>query len=422
MHLNLIRIFTVVGLVGMMTIARATLRTWLNPVSALGGAFAAALIYQQMAIPHVTFAARASVLILAGTGAMFLGTSVTSHLARGPAQDLSLEVNPRRAWLLTLVLWVINVIALVYLAEVVKLVLIEHTDYVRGVFYREQFNATVGNGASFRLGLLVMYIGAVLFALDAVARGFRRLLPVVFVAATVAQSVVLSAKSSTLIILTIFGITLLLAKGRSVGLFSLRAVLGVLIVVGLGFYTFAAVTHRRAGGQARLATTFAYSYAGAPSGLSEVVDNGFDPNAKGFLTGGGLLDLVGRQSRGVGLSLNSVTLTPGEHESAINVYTWYLPLVHDFTTPGALVVIFGLGLVMGPMTARARAGRLQPAGLVVLVMLTTLLAWAPIVLLTYYNFWLLAVLSAPLTNLFFSQSPAAARSDALAPPALSLAQ
>jgi hypothetical protein len=412
-----LRLLTIAVLLVLIVGARLSLRTWGNPVSALAGSFALTLSWQQAVIPDVPFGAKAALLIIVGAVALFIGTAIsTSFVSHGDTVDLRVGIAAAHRRTVRLAVWGAVAFSFLYLAYLYKVVEIERTDYINDVFYREAFSVGPGSGLLYRIAQLLMYVGAMVVALDAAQRGLGRKEPLLFLAGATAQSIVLSTKFSILLILSIFAVVWTLTHAASLRrLFTPRHVFvaGLLVVVGL--YSFDAVTSRRAGGDARFGATFAYSFSGASSALSLVVDQGFrpDPDPIPGMTVGGLRELVGGSQRQFGVYLYAVTLKAGEYQSSINVYTWYLPFLQDLGVVGALALVFMIGFVTGPLFVRAREGMLSVTALVVLTCLVLLLLWAPISLLSYYNFWFGLLILAPVYGALFKKR---ATSQLSAPP------
>ena len=156
-----------------------------------------------------------------------------------------------------------------------------------------------------------------------------------------------------------------------------------------------------------------YSILAPPSAYSLVLDGkaAIDLDPRWGMTVAGIRDLVLGEgdTRRFGVYAQSVQFNAGQAESATNIYTWFLPLRHDFGIPGTIIIIFGIGLAAGGLASRQLAGTLGPFGQTALAMLNLELIFAPIFTLTYYNFTpLLLVMGLPLAWLYHRREPVAA--------------
>lgn len=400
--MNLVRFETLLGLALVSVGARAAFRTWANPASLLAGVFFLALGWQQVAIPDVSFGPLAATAILAGSVALLIG----AVLAKGPARrplDMVIVIAPGRLRICDVAVWIVAAAAAAYTWIAYDTVIVQQNSYVNGVFYRETFFAGEGASPLYRGAQALMYVGAVLIALDVLARGFRRLPPVIFLGSLAAQSVILSTKASLLIALTLMSTVWVAARQASLRRAVSRTNMAVVVAALLGSIAVSsAVTVRRAGSDADPVAAISYSVAGPASAFSHVLDGGFDPGGQGGLwTVGGLVDVLGRQHRSFGAGFVPVELTPNVYDSRINVYTWYLSLLRDVGPLAMVAVLAALGYWSTALQRRSAGGRAQVPGLVVFALLLSLLAWAPILPLTYFNFWFLILVLAPLFALLY---------------------
>ncbi|MGH8527364.1 MAG: hypothetical protein ACREXY_25100, partial [Gammaproteobacteria bacterium] len=123
------------------------------------------------------------------------------------------------------------------------------------------------------------------------------------------------------------------------------------------------------------------------------------------LTFGGLRELITQRERESGIYTTSVQFDPTRAGAHSNVYTWYVPLLHDFGVPGTLAVLFALGMLLAPLTLKASAGTASPSQLGMLACLLLVLADALIQPLTFYNFWYILLLLAPLLPATLTVAP-----------------
>lgn len=111
----------------------------------------------------------------------------------------------------------------------------------------------------------------------------------------------------------------------------------------------------------------------------------------GAYTFAGLFKMMGLHAREVGLYTVSVTLAGGEET---NIYTAFRGLIQDFSLPGAVLVLFIVGLISGSAYRRACQGRAQAT--LGLSAFYTFLAWSPVVAATIFNGPILAWVVAAL--------------------------
>ena len=408
--MNLVRVETLCCLSLIVLAGRSAFRTWGNPATILTGVFWLSLVMQEVLIPDVPFGTMAGVTVIAGSLAVSVGAVLARRKFASPVNTV-IEVNPRRERLCTYAIYAVILVALWYTRLVYTTVVVQQNNYVNGIFYREAFSLGVGSGIDFRVGQVMMYVGAVLMALDIAARGFRRWPPLVFTACVAIQSYILSAKAPMLITLALFTSMWIgtrqasvrrIMRGRNVAVFGLILIASFAIV--------SAVTQRRGGTSDDVLDTIAYSYAGPPSALSKVLDEGFNSEQKGDLVSiGGIRELIGGPQRGNGAGLASAILTQGVYRSNINVYTWYLPLLSDFGPIGMPLLLAALGYWAAIVGQKASRGVATVPALVVFTLLTSLFLWAPILTLTYFNFWFLLLVLAPAFGWLYRTVPPGSR-------------
>ncbi|MGQ0432421.1 MAG: hypothetical protein ACT452_08450 [Microthrixaceae bacterium] len=400
--MNLVRLESLLSLALIAVGCKAAFRTWGNAGSILAIVFFVSLGLEQLLIPDVPFGPLGASAIVGGALAVVAGSGLARRKSAEPV-DTVIEVLPRRTRACNVAVWTVTAIAVWYTWTAYQAVVVQQTNYVNGIFYREAFGVGLGGGIEYRAAQAIMYVGAVLIAIDVMARGLRRPAPLIFISSAAAQSYILSTKSSMLITLTLFATVWISARQgsvRRIGRARNLAVLLVVVVAAVGIVS--AVTQRRAGGGADVSQTIAYAFGGPPSALSQVLDGGFDPNQTGeAATVAGLRELVGGRSRGTGAGLIPVQLAPNSYESSINVYTWYLALLADLGAAGMAIVLAAMGWWATVLSQRAARGVVRVPGLVVLALVFSLLLWAPIFSLTYFNFWFLILALAPTFGLLY---------------------
>lgn len=405
--MNLLRAETIAALCLIAVGCRFVSRTWGNPGSILAVGFLLSLGIQQAFIPSVPFGPLAAAAIGGGPLAVAIG-ALLARRAPSTVVDSVVEIIPERQRICNYAIWTVTAVAIWYTWLTYTTIVVDQNNYINHIFYRQAFSAGVGGGAQFRISQAVMYVGAVLMALDILARGLLRWAPLTFIACVAVQSYVASTKSPTLITLALLACLWIGARQASTRRILRTRNLAVLVVVVVAALCIvSAVTQRRAGGRGDVPNTIAYSYGGPPSALSEVLDGGFDSGLRGgAATIGGLREALGGVQRGSGAGLNSVYLTPGVSRSNINVYTWYLPLLADLGPFGMVLALALLGYWAGALGQQAARGAAGVPRLVVFALLLTMFLWAPILAISYFNFWFLLLVLAPAFGLLYRVSDA----------------
>jgi hypothetical protein len=113
--------------------------------------------------------------------------------------------------------------------------------------------------------------------------------------------------------------------------------------------------------------------------LAEYMIQPFSPSF-GKVTFAGPLEMLGFGQRIPGLFDSIVDLVAGETS---NIYTAFRPLIQDFTIPGALVVLGGLGFVGGVGFRMVAAGKWSGVPLLVAAYVT--IFWTPVTWFWIYN-------------------------------------
>ena len=116
----------------------------------------------------------------------------------------------------------------------------------------------------------------------------------------------------------------------------------------------------------------------------------FEPTLGGY-TLAGPLEMIGLGRRVPGLFDNPIELIAGETS---NIFTGFRPLIEDFTLPGALVVLTGLGVAGGAAFRLASRGGWGAVPVLVAVYVTIL--WTPITWFWVYNSLIAAVFAMAL--------------------------
>lgn len=113
--------------------------------------------------------------------------------------------------------------------------------------------------------------------------------------------------------------------------------------------------------------------------LNDYWNQPFDPSL-GTVTFAGPLEMLGYTRRIPGVFEQVIDLVLGEMS---NIYTGFRPLIQDFTIPGALIILAGLGFVGGVGFRLVAAGRWSGMALLLIAYLTIM--WTPITWLWFYN-------------------------------------
>lgn len=113
--------------------------------------------------------------------------------------------------------------------------------------------------------------------------------------------------------------------------------------------------------------------------LADYWSQPFDPSL-GTVTFAGPLEMLGYTRRIPGVFEEVIDLVLGEMS---NIYTGFRPLIEDFTIPGALTILAGLGFVGGAGFRLVAAGRWSGIALLLIAYLTIM--WTPITWLWFYN-------------------------------------
>lgn len=113
--------------------------------------------------------------------------------------------------------------------------------------------------------------------------------------------------------------------------------------------------------------------------LTEYWDTPFAPSF-GTVTFAGPLELLGYSHRIPGLFEEVFQLVVGEMS---NIYTAFRPLIQDFTIPGALVILTGLGFIGGVGFRLVARGDWSGLPLLLIAYVTTM--WTPITWIWIYN-------------------------------------
>ncbi|HEY8164938.1 MAG TPA: O-antigen polymerase [Gemmatimonadaceae bacterium] len=113
--------------------------------------------------------------------------------------------------------------------------------------------------------------------------------------------------------------------------------------------------------------------------LADYTSSPFAPSL-GKITFSGPLEMLGFGQRIPGLFESLVDLVAGDTS---NVYTAFRPLISDFTIPGALVILFLLGLVGGVGFRLVAAG--SWSGVLLLIVAYVTIFWTPVTWFWIYN-------------------------------------
>lgn len=368
-----------------------------NPVTWYCLPFFLILAYQELMLPSLAFGTRASLLLIASAVALLLGFAIGgASTPRSSATSCVMVPRMGRIGLTAAALFFLLGAALnLYL---VQRLVAAGVGFENGTFYRQRFFTDAGPSTTLRILQAVTYAGAFYLAVVFRALPRGRLFIAAFLGLTFVQGAVISTKASMLIATLIFVVTAVTVGGMVQKRSRVRAVGAVALLVAAIVLTFGVVTQQRSQGTADIAATIEYSLAGGPSALSMVLNREADINldAPFGLTFGGLQETLGLSNRTLGIYADVVVLRPGVPESQTNIYTWFVPLMHDFGLVGTLGVVFGIGLLTGALTRRLRAGALGVPGRGVLALINCVLAYASITALTYYNFMLLLFFLTPV--------------------------
>ena len=385
---HVIRLGLAGGLLIMMALARQNTGTWANPVGFYAGTFMVITLGQEAMLPGLPFSELMAAMILGSTIALFLGMLVTWRRPERTADPPPLYPGRRAAR--TLGLCAAFTVALLYLYESVQARATGLGVTDSGLFDRAQFFALGGQTLYLRALQALTYCGVLYVAFEARLR--RR--PVVLVGAYLlivfVQGITFSTKLafliSSLLVLAVIVSGYPTRFGR-VNRRVLAGAAGALLIVLLTFHIVTALRHK---GAADVSAVTGYSILAPPSAYSLVLDGNasvdLDPRWGMTIAGPRDLLLGEGDTRRFGVYAQSVQFNAGQDESATNIYTWFLPLRHDFGVPGTFVIIFGLGLAAGALATRQLAGTLGPFGQTALALLNLELLFAPIFTLTYYNF------------------------------------
>jgi oligosaccharide repeat unit polymerase len=377
------------GLLVFLVLARRTTGTWANPVGFYAGTFLVVVVSQEALLPSLPFGEPMAALVLGSTGALFLGMAIT---CRSPC----MVVDPRpaaddRRTLRTVALYAAYAVPLLYLYEILQARSTGLGVTETGVFDRAAFYEAGGQSTTMRALQALTYCSALFVGFEVRHRRRPVLLTLAFLGIVFVQGLALSSKLPILLNLLLF--TALAAVGypskfRYINRRLLAGTLGGLLMVVVTFHAVTLLRHR---GATDTTATMAFAVLGGPSAYSVLLDTDvsitFDQ--RWGLTFAGIRDVIlgGEDTRALGVYAESVTFDLDRpDESRVNVYSWFMPLRHDFGIPGALIVIFGLGLLAGALTSRQVAGDLGHFGQVCLALLNMQLMFAPIFVLTYYNF------------------------------------
>jgi oligosaccharide repeat unit polymerase len=397
------RLLTIAVLAVLMLESHRWMKTWSNPVVFYAGPFAAILALQQILIPHVPFGGRAAALIGGSALAFFVGALVVwSQYATKGAQPSCRRFVTRNDRLLKFGVLVSYAVALYYLYEL-RQVRASGVNVIKGIFYRADFYASGGDTLTMRLLQTLTYVGVfyIAFAATTVRRPTLLVAPLLLI--MVAQSSAGSAKLPTLLGLCMIIAVLGAVRPEAFLRLRPRLVLGVGAAVAVILLVFSLVSNDRSQGTGDVIATTEYAILGPPSALSELLDghqtvSELDGFGASF---GGLVSALGGPQRVFGMYAASVELTPGLYESRTNVYTWFIPLRHDFGMGGALGLIALLGAVLTSLFMRSREGMLGVPGLVVLSLGNLTLMFAPLNAMTYYNVWFVLLgMALPLSLVF----------------------
>ncbi len=400
---DIYRLLTIVLLAALMLASHRGLKTWASPLVFYAGPFAVILALQQILIPHVPFGGRAASLIGGSALAFFAGTIVVwRKQATESAQPSYRRFIARDTRLLKLGVLISYVVALYYLYELGQ-VRASGVNVINGTFYRADFYASGGQTLTMRLLQALTYAAMffIAFAATTVRRPTLLVAPMVLI--MVAQSSAGSAKLPSILGLIIIVAVLAAVRPGAFRRLRPRLVLGAGAAVAVALLVFSLVTNDRSQGTGDVFAATEYSILGPPSALSELLDGRQTViELEGFgASFGGIVSALGGQERIFGEYAASVELTPGVYQSRTNIYTWLLPLQHDFGIAGALGLIGLLGAALTSLVMRAREGMLGVPGLGVLALGNLTLMFAPLNALTYYNVWFVLLGMTVLLSLIF---------------------
>jgi oligosaccharide repeat unit polymerase len=336
-----------------MLLARRDTGTWANPVGFYAGPFLVVALGQEAILPDLPFSAAMAMLILGSTIALFLGMLVTLRRPKVVVDPPRLPDTHRA--IRTIGLVVAFAVALVYLYEIREARATGLGMTGTGLFDRATFFAAGGQTPLMRVLQALTYCGVLYVAFEARQRKRPVLLVGAYLLVVFAQGVAYSAKLGILIdVLLVIAVICVgyPTRFRRIDRRTLGGVVGGLLVVVL---TFQVVTMLRHQGTTDESATTAYAVLGGPSAYSVVLEDGFTVNVddQWGLTIAGIRDAVtsGSDTRALGVYAESVEFDPSKPaESRTNIYTWFMPLHHDFGVPGTFIVIFGLGLAASVTT------------------------------------------------------------------------
>jgi oligosaccharide repeat unit polymerase len=400
---NAYRLLTIAVLAVLMVESHRGMKTWSNPVVFYAGPFAVILVLQQILIPGVPFGGRAASLIGGSALAFFAGAIVIwrRHATKGAHPSYRRLIAPD-ARLLKFGVFVSYAVALYYLYEL-RLVRASGVDVLNDVFYRADFYASGGQTLTLRLLQALTYVGVFYIAFAAITVRRRTLILAPMVLIMVAQSSASSSKLPTILTLELIVAVLAAVRPEAFGRLRPRLILGAGAAIAITLLVFSLVTNDRSRGTGDVVATTEYAMLGSPSALSELLDGHQTVNEPdGFgASFGGIVSALGGPQRTFGVYAASVQLTPGLYQSETNVYTWFVPLRHDFGMAGTLGLIGLLGSVLTSLFMRAREGLLGVPGLSVLALGDLTLMFAPLNTLTYYNVWFILLgMALPLSLVF----------------------
>jgi oligosaccharide repeat unit polymerase len=391
-----------------MVLARRSTGTWATPVGFYAGTFLLVVLAQEAMLPDLPFSAPMAGLILGSVFALFVGMLVTW---RRPAElvDPPPLPNTRRAGR-TVGLCAAFGVALFYLYQLQEVRSTGLGTSDSGLFMRAEFFALGGQTLFLRALQALTYCGALYVTFESRRRKRPALIIGGYLLIVLAHGVVFSSKLPvlicTLLVIAVVGAghpTRFARIDRRV----LAGGVSALLMLVLTFQIVTAVRHK---GAADASAVMAYAILGPPSAYSLVLDKKapLQVDPRWGMNFAGLRDVVvgGGEARQFGIYAQSVQLDAFKPESATNIYTWFVPLRHDFGLLGVFIVIFGLGLAAGALTTRQLAGSLGVFGQTVLALLNLELMFAPIFTVTYYNFfWLLLAAGVPLAWLYAERKP-----------------
>lgn len=400
--MNYARIFALVLLVLMIGLSRRQYRSLLNPVVIFSFPFALILAYQELAFTSLPFGFRAAALIVAGPLGLWLGLTFTTQFSSAaPREERRLHVSPAAETLVRVLSWSGLAIALLYTWALREAIILGGVGQRGQVFYREVFFSTTGASMTYRLLHGGMLCAGFFMAIVAATRGMRRLPVIIYLLLAFLQAWISSTRLPFLIILLMFILASALTRPHTFVRLTPRVGRIILVSVLASLVLFTVVLQRRGSTPDEIRAKIAYTLVGGPSALSEYLDGNVQVDApSGWgLTFAGVREALGGNKRALGAYQTSVEFERGVQASQTNVFTWYLPLLLDFTPAGVIGILMLLGMLIGPVSLRASRGQASPTAVGVLAVIYLLLIDASVHPLTYYNFFYVL----PVIALFFNK-------------------